>query len=92
MTYDEFKYEFLATPRLESYKKKEDYISELYKVGTISPLVTEIRTRIMYSYPGCPIKIKDISIQEYRELKAFTMRGIKMYNQEKKLKEIGEDF
>ena len=33
-----------------------------------------------------------ISIQEYRELKAFTMRGIKMYNQEMKLKSIGEDF
>ena len=92
MTYDEFKNEFLATPRLESYKKDEEYISALYKVGTISQLVTEIKTKIMYSYPKCPIKIKDISIQEYRELKAFTMRGIKMFHQEMKLKQIGDDF
>ena len=92
MTYEEFKNEFLATPHLDSYKKKEDYISALYQVGFISPLVTDIKSKIMYSYNKCQIKLKDISIQEYRELKAFTMRGIKMYNQDMKLKSIGEDF
>ena len=50
MTYEEFKNEFLATPHLDSYKKKEDYISALYNVGVISPLVTDIKSKIMYSW------------------------------------------
>ena len=91
MTFNEFKTEFLATVNLDEYKKKDSYIHDLWKYGSIAPVATSINGKYIHSVAN-NIAIKDITLEEYKELKSLTLRCVKEKRLEEKLKELEEDF
>ena len=91
MTFEEFKTEFLATVHLEEYKKEDSYIHEMWECGRIAAIATHIRGKYIHSVFN-NLTIQDITLEEYRELKALTLKCVKENRLEERLKEIQEDF
>lgn len=91
MTFNEFKTEFLATVHLDEYKKQDSYINELWEVGRIAAVATNIKGRYIHSVLN-DLTIHDVTLEEYRDLKALTLRCVKEDRLESRLKELEEDF
>ena len=91
MTFDEFKTEFLASINLDEYKKQDSYIQSIWENGGIAAVATDIKGKYIHSVVN-NIAIKDISLKEYRELKALTLKCVKEDILASRLKEIQEDF
>lgn len=91
MTFEEFKTEFLATVHLDEYKKQDSYIHEMWESGRLAAIATSIKGKYIHSVLN-NLTVQDITLEEYRELKALTLRCIKENQIEEKLKELEEDF
>ena len=91
MTFDEFKTEFLATVNLDEYKKKDSYIQEMWETGKLAAVATSIKGKYIHSVLN-DLSVQDVSLEEYRELKALTLKCVKEDKLNRRLKEIEEDF
>lgn len=91
MTFEEFKTEFLASINLDEYKKQDSYIQSIWENGGIAAVATDIKGKYIHSVVN-NIAIKDISLKEYRELKALTLKCVKEDRLDSRLKELEEDF
>lgn len=91
MTFEEFKTEFLATVNLDEYKKKDSYIQEMWDTGKLAAVATSIKGKYIHSVLN-DLSIQDVSLEEYRELKALTLKCVKEDRLNRKLKELEEDF
>jgi len=91
MTFDEFKTEFLATVHLDEYKKQDSYINEMWKTGRLAAIATSIKGKYIHSVLN-DLSVQDVSLEEYRELKALTLKCVKEDKLNKRLKELEEDF
>lgn len=91
MTFEEFKTEFLTTVHLEEYKKEDSYIKEMWEYGRIAAIATSIKGKYIHSVLN-DLTIHDITLEEYRELKALTLKCVKEDRIKEKLKELEEDF
>lgn len=91
MTFNEFKTEFLATVNLDEYKKKDSYIQEMWDTGKLAAVATSIKGKYIHSVLN-DLSVQDVSIEEYRELKALTLKCVKEDKLNKRLKELEEDF
>lgn len=91
MTFEEFKTEFLASINLDEYKKQDSYIQSIWENGGIAAVATDIKGKYIHSVVN-NIAIKDISLKEYRELKALTLKCVKEDILASRLKELEEDF
>lgn len=91
MTFNEFKTEFLATVHLDEYKKKDSYIQEMWDTGKLASVATSIKGKYIHSVLN-DLSVQDVSLEEYRELKALTLKCVKEDRLNRKLKELEEDF
>ena len=91
MTFDEFKTEFLATVNLDEYKKENSYIQEMWKEGRIAAIATNIKGKYIHSVLN-DLTIHDVTLEEYRDLKALTLKCVKEDRLDSRLKELQEDF
>lgn len=91
MTFEEFKTEFLATVHLDEYKKEDSYIQEMWESGRLAAIATSIKGKYIRSVLN-DLSVQDVSIEEYRELKALTLKCVKEDKLNKRLKELEEDF
>lgn len=91
MTFNEFKREFLATVNLDEYKKKDSYIQEMWDTGKLAAVATSIKGKYIHSVLN-DLSVQDVSLEEYRELKALTLKCVKEDKLNRKLKELEEDF
>ena len=91
MTFDEFKTEFLATVHLDEYKKQDSYINEMWETGRLAAIATSIKGKYIHSVLN-NITVQDVSLEEYRELKALTLKCVKEDKLDKRIKELQEDF
>lgn len=91
MTFEEFKTEFLATVNLDEYKKEDSYIQKMWEIGRIAAIATSINGKYIHSVLN-DLSVQDVSIEEYRELKALTLKCVKEDRLNKRLKELEEDF
>lgn len=91
MTFDEFKTEFLATVHLAEYKKEDSYIHEMWETGKLTAIATSIKGKYIHSVLNY-LSVQDVSLEEYRELKALTLKCVKEDRLNRKLKELEEDF
>lgn len=91
MTFNEFKDEFLATVHLDEYKKQDSYIHEMWETGRLAAIATNIRGKYIHFVLN-NLTIQDVSLEEYRELKALTLKCVKENRLEEKLKDLEEDF
>ena len=91
MTFEEFKTEFLATVHLEEYKKEDSYINEMWEEGKIAAIATNIKGKYIHSVLN-DITIHDVTLEEYRDLKALTLKCVKEDRIDEKLKALEEDF
>lgn len=91
MTFNEFKTEFLATVNLDEYKKKDSYIQEMWETGKLAAVATSIKGKYIHSVLT-DLSVQDVSLEEYRELKALTLKCVKEDRLNRKLKELEEDF
>ena len=91
MTFEEFKTEFLATVHLDEYKKQDSYIQEMWESGRLAAIATSIKGKYIHSVLN-DLTIQDVTLEEYRELKALTLRCVKEDKLDNRLKELEEDF
>lgn len=91
MTFEEFKTEFLATVHLDEYKKQDSYIHEMWESGRLAAIATHIKGKYIHSVLN-NLSVQDVSLEEYRELKALTLKCVKEDRLESRLKELEEDF
>ena len=91
MTFEEFKTEFLATVHLAEYKKQYSYIHEMWEGGRIAAIATHIKGKYIHSVLN-DLTIHDVTLEEYKELKALTLKCVKEDRLESRLKELEEDF
>lgn len=91
MTFDEFKTEFLATVHLDEYKKQDSYIQEMWESGRLAAIATSIKGKYIHSVLN-DLTIQDVTLEEYRELKALTLKCVKEDRLDSRLKELEEDF
>lgn len=91
MTFEEFKTEFLATVHLDEYKKQDSYIHEMWESGRLAAIATSIKGKYIHSVLN-DLSVQDVSLEEYRELKALTLKCVKEDKLNKRLKELEEDF
>lgn len=91
MTFEEFKTEFLATVHLDEYKKQDSYIHEMWESGRLAAIATSIKGKYIHSVLN-NLSVQDVSLEEYRELKALTLKCVKEDKLNKRLKELEEDF
>ena len=91
MTFEEFKTEYLASINLDEYKKQDSYIQSIWENGGIAAVATNIKGKYIHSVVN-NIAIKNVSLKEYRELKALTLKCIKEDKLDSRLKELEEDF
>lgn len=91
MTFDEFKTEFLATVHLDEYKKEDSYINEMWENGRLAAIATSIKGKYIHSVLN-DLTIQDVTLEEYRELKALTLKCVKEDRLDSRLKELEEDF
>ena len=76
MTFDEFKTEFLATVHLDEYKKQDSYIHKMLEIGRLAAIATSINGKYIHSVTN-DLSVQDVSLEEYRELKALTLKCVK---------------
>lgn len=91
MTFEEFKTEFLATVNLDEYKKEDSYIQEMWESGRLAAIATSIKGKYIHSVLN-DLTIHDVTLEEYRELKALTLKCVKEDRLDSRLKELEEDF
>jgi hypothetical protein len=91
MTFDEFKTEFLATVNLAEYKKEDSYIQEMWESGRLAAIARSIKGKYIHSVLN-DLTIHDVTLEEYRELKALTLKCVKEDRLDSRLKELEEDF
>jgi len=91
MTFEEFKTEFLATVHLDEYKKQDSYIQEMWESGRLAAIATSIKGKYIHSVLN-DLTIQDVTLEEYRELKALTLKCVKEDRLDSRLKELQEDF
>lgn len=91
MTFEEFKTEFLETVHLDEYKKDDLYIQNMWECGRIAAIATNIKGKYIHSVLN-DLTIHDVTLEEYRELKALTLRCVKEDKLDNRLKELEEDF
>lgn len=91
MTFEEFKTEFLATVHLDEYKKQDSYIQEMWETGRLAAIATSIKGKYIHSVLN-NLSVQDVTLEEYRELKALTLKCVKEDRLDKRLKELQEDF
>lgn len=91
MTFNEFKTEFLATVHLDEYKKEDSYIHEMWETGRLAAIATNIKGKYIHSVLN-NLSVQDVSLEEYKELKALTLKCVKEDKLNRRLKEIEEDF
>lgn len=91
MTFEEFKTEFLATVNLDEYKKQDSYIQEMWESGRLAAIATSIKGKSIHSVLN-DLTIQDVTLEEYRELKALTLKCVKEDRLDRRLKELQEDF
>ena len=91
MTFEEFKTEFLATVHLDEYKKQDSYIQEMWESGRLAAIATSIKGKYIHSVLN-DLSVQDVSLEEYRELKALTLKCVKEDRLDSRLKELEEDF
>jgi hypothetical protein len=91
MTFEEFKTEFLATVNLDEYKKQDSYIQEMWESGRLAAIATSIKGKYIHSVLN-DLTIHDVTLEEYRELKALTLKCVKEDRLDSRLKELEEDF
>ena len=91
MTFEEFKTEFLATVNLDEYKKQDSYIQEMWESGRLAAIATSIKGKYIHSVLN-DLTIHDVTLEEYRELKALTLKCVKEDRLDSRLKELQEDF
>lgn len=91
MTFEEFKTEFLATVHLDEYKKQDSYIQEMWESGRLAAIATSIKGKYIHSVLN-DLTIQDVTLEEYRELKALTLKCVKEDRLDSRLKELEEDF
>lgn len=91
MTFEEFKTEFLATVHLDEYKKQDSYINEMWENGRLAAIATSIKGKSIHSVLN-DLTIQDVTLEEYRELKALTLKCVKEDRLDSRLKELQEDF
>ena len=91
MTFEEFKTEFLATVHLDEYKKHDSYINEMWETGRLAAIATSIKGKYIHSVLN-DLSVQDVSLEEYRELKALTLKCVKEDRLDSRLKELEEDF
>lgn len=91
MTFEEFKTEFLATVHLDEYKKQDSYIQEMWESGRLAAIATSIKGKSIHSVLN-DLTIQDVTLEEYRELKALTLKCVKEDRLDSRLKELQEDF
>lgn len=91
MTFEEFKTEFLATVHLDEYKKQDSYIHEMWESGRLAAIATSIKGKYIHSVLN-DLSVQDVSLEEYRELKALTLKCVKEDRLDSRLKELEEDF
>ena len=89
--YDEFKTEFLSTVHLDEYKKQDSYIHKMWEEGKIAAIATNIKGKYIHSVLN-NLTIQDITLEEYRELKALTLKCVKEDRLDSRLKELEKDF
>ena len=91
MTFNEFKTEFLATVHLDEYKKEDSYIHQMWEAGRLAAVATNIKGKYIHSVLN-DLSVQDVSLEEYRELKALTLKCVKEDKLDKRIKELEEDF
>ena len=91
MTFEEFKTEFLATVHLDEYKKQDSYINEMWETGRLAAIATSIKGKYIHSVLN-DLSVQDVSLEEYRELKALTLKCVKEDRLDSRLKKLQEDF
>ena len=91
MTFNEFKTEFLATVHLDEYKKKDSYIQKMWETGKLAAVATSIKGKYIHSVLNY-LSVQDVSLEEYKEFKALTLKCVKEDKLNRKLKELEEDF
>lgn len=91
MTFDEFKTEFLATVHLAEYKKEDSYIHEMWETGKLTAIATSIKGKYIHSVLN-NLSVQDVSLEEYRELKALTLKYVKEDELNSRLKKLEKDF
>lgn len=91
MTFDDFKTEFLSTVHLDEYKKQDSYIHKMWEEGRIAAIATNIKGKYIHSVLN-NLTIQDITLEEYRELKALTLKCVKEDRLDSRLKELEKDF
>lgn len=91
MTFNEFKTEFLATVHLDEYKKEDSYIQKMWEIGRIAAIATNIKGKCIHSVLN-NLSVQDVSLEEYKELKALTLKCVKEDKLNRRLKEIEKDF
>ena len=91
MTFEDFKTEFLVTVHLDEYKKEDSYIHEMWETGRLAAIATNIKGKYIHSVLN-NLSVQDVSLEEYRELKALTLKCVKEDKLSERLKELEEDF
>lgn len=91
MTFEEFKAEFLATVHLDEYKKQDSYIHDMWEGGRLAAIATNIKGKYIHSVLN-DLTIHDITLEEYRDLKALTLKCVKEDKLDRRIKELEEDF
>lgn len=91
MTFEDFKTEFLATVHLDEYKKQDSYIQEMWESGRLAAIATSIKGKSIHSVLN-DLTIQEVTLEEYRELKALTLKCVKEDRLDSRLKELEEDF
>ena len=91
MTFNEFKTEFLATVNLDEYKKEDSYIHEMWETGKLTAIATSIKGKYIHSVLN-NLSVQDVSLEEYRELKALTLKCVKEDRLDSRLKNLKRIF
>ena len=63
----------------------------MWETGKLAAGATSIKYKYIHSVLN-DLSVKDVSLEEYRELKALTLKCVKEDRLNRKLKELEEDF
>lgn len=63
----------------------------MWETGKLAAVATSINGKYIHSVLN-DLSVQDVSLEEYRELKALTLKCVKEDKLNKRLKELEEDF
>lgn len=63
----------------------------MWDAGKLAAIATSIKGKYIHSVLN-DLSVQDVSLEEYRELKALTLKCVKEDRLNRKLKELEEDF